>query len=152
LRRRVDHAQGWQGLERLVVVGVSRRVEVTTSTVRLATPGSALAVFEVREGRSRLDSLPLGLRRSGLRRWRDFVDARLVDGPRGGNVRVVDSAELVLAVWESAETVAPAVVTFDVPVCASNERHDRGQRKEFDQARRPDDRLAEERCQHRRAA
>jgi hypothetical protein len=67
-------------------------------------------------------------------------------------VRVVDSAELVLAVWESPETVAPAVMTFDVPVGACHERHDRGQRQEFDQARRPYDRLAEERRQHRRAA
>ena len=100
---------------------------------------------ETREGRSRLGSLRLDLWRSGLRRRRDFVDVRLVDGARGGNLRVVDSAEFVLAVSESAETVTPAVVTFDVPVGACNERHDRGQRQEFDQARRPDDRLAEER-------
>jgi len=44
--------------------------------------------------------------------------------------------------------VTAAVVTFDVPVGADNERHDRGQREEFDQTGRPDDRLAKERCQH----
>jgi hypothetical protein len=47
-------------------------------------------------------------------------------------VRVVDSAQPVLAVLESAETVAPAVVTLDVPVGARDECHDRGQRQEFD--------------------
>ena len=152
LIKMVDHAQSWQGLEGRAVVSVSRRFEVDDLGRPVGDTGKRpLAVIELREGRSRLDSLRLSLRRSSLRR-RHFLDARLVNGARGGNVRVVDSAELVLSVWESAETVAPAVVTFEVPVGARNERHDRGQRQEFDQARRPDDRLAEERREHRRAA
>jgi hypothetical protein len=49
---------------------------------------------------------------------------------------------------ESPQAVTAAVVTFDVAVGADNERHDRGEREEFDQAGRPDERLAKERCQH----
>ena len=45
------------------------------------------------------------------------------------------------------KAVAAAVMTFDVPVGAGNEGHDRCQRQEFDQAGRPDDRLKEG-CQH----
>jgi hypothetical protein len=45
---------------------------------------------------------------------------------------MVDSAELVVAVRESPEAVAAAVVTFDVPVRAGYESHDRGQSEEFD--------------------
>ena len=61
----------------------------------------------------------------------------------------MDAAELVAAVGESPEAVAAAVVAFDVPVGAADERHDRGQGEEFDQAGRPDHRLAKERCKQR---
>jgi hypothetical protein len=74
-----------------------------------------------------------------LRRRGDFVDACLVDSTGGWNLRVPDSAELVVAVRESLRAVAAAVMTFDVRVGAGNERHDRGQRQEFDHAGRPDD-------------
>jgi hypothetical protein len=117
----VDHAQGWRGRKRL-----SR-----------AEPW-----------RSGLGSPWLGLRHFCPGGRRDFVYACLVDAARGRDLRVVDSAELVVAMRESPQAVAAAVVTFDVAVDADNERHDRGQREEFDQAGRPDDRLAKERCQY----
>jgi hypothetical protein len=114
-------AQGWQGRKRRV-------------------SGRAL--------RSGLGSRWLGLRHFCPDGRRDFVYVCLVYSARGRDLRVVDSAELVVAMRESPQAVAAAVVTFDVPVSADNERHDRRQGKEFDQAGRRDDRLAKERCQH----
>jgi hypothetical protein len=64
----------------------------------------------------------------------------------------MDTAEFVMAVGKSPEAVAAGVVAFDVPVSADHERHDRGQGEEFDEAGRPDDRVAKERRQHRHAS
>ena len=115
------YARGWQGRRRRV----SGRASALRARLALAGPRPFC-----RDGR------------------RDFVYSCLVDAARGRDLRVVDSAELVVAMRESPQAVTAAVVTFDVPVGADNERHDRGQREEFDQAGRPDDRLAKERCQH----
>jgi hypothetical protein len=112
------------------------------------TRQAAVSATDVQDGRSGLCSPWLGRRRFRLGRRGDFVYACLVDLARRGDLRVVDSAELVVAVRESPEAVAAAMVTFDVAVGAGNERHDRGQGEEFDQAGRPDDRLAKEGCQH----
>ena len=70
-------------------------------------PLPAPPVASVRQGRLGLGSRWLGLRHFRLSCRGDFVDACLVDLTRGWSLRVVDSAELVVAVWESAKRWQP---------------------------------------------
>ena len=74
LMKSIDHAQGWQGRRRRV----SGRALALRARLALAGPRPFC-----RDGR------------------RDFVYSCLVDSARGRDLRVVDSAELVVAMRES---------------------------------------------------